>query len=198
MPNLIHDPTFAGADEAGRGPLAGPVVVAAVVLPEGFDVAGLNDSKKLSRIQREREAIRIKQGATWHIEFVDHKEIDRINILKASLVGMARALEKLTFERGFVDGNKLPPMDGPIEAIVKGDGIYACIAAASILAKTERDQLMRDYALKYPEYGFDLHFGYPTPEHFEALREHGPCDIHRRTFHPVSEMVNQPCLIFDD
>lgn len=195
---LIHDPTFAGTDEAGRGPLAGPVVVAAVVLPAKFDTQGLDDSKKLSRERREHETERIKEGAEWHIEIVGTEEIERKNILHASLAGMARALSFLSFETGFVDGNKLPPFDGPLEAVVKGDGKYACIAAASILAKTERDQLMRDYAVEYPEYGFDLHFGYPTPEHLVALRKHGPCSIHRRSFHPVSDMLNQPCLTFDE
>ena len=174
------------------------MVVAAVVLPEAFDPQGLDDSKKLSRRRRESQATRIREQATWHIEIVGTEEIERKNILHASLAGMARALSALKFDQGFVDGNKLPPFDGPCEAIVKGDGKYACIAAASILAKTHRDQLMREYALEYPEYGFDLHFGYPTPEHLAALREHGPCEIHRRSFHPVSEMLNQPCLIFDE
>lgn len=201
MPILIHEPDVAGADEAGRGPLAGPVVVAAVILPHEFDVSGLDDSKKLSRSNRLSEARRIIEHADWAVIVIEPSVIDRKNILRASLDGMADALcaLKRTPSRALVDGDRLPPYtDAPVEAIVKGDGKYACIAAASILAKTERDRIMCELALEYPEYGFDLHFGYATPEHLAALREHGPCPIHRRTFHPVSDMVNQPCLIFDE
>lgn len=201
MPILIHEPDVAGADEAGRGPLAGPVVVAAVILPRGFDVSGLDDSKKLSRSRRLSEAGRIKAYADWAVIVVEPSIIDRKNILRASLDGMADALCALKAKpaRALVDGNRLPPYtDAPVEAIVKGDERYACIAAASILAKTERDRIMCELALEYPDYGFDLHFGYGTPEHLDALREHGPCPIHRRSFYPVSDMVNQPCLIFDE
>ncbi|HXH60295.1 MAG TPA: ribonuclease HII [Fimbriimonadaceae bacterium] len=198
MPNLIHLPGVAGTDEAGRGSLAGPVIVAAVVLPEGFDIKGLNDSKKLTPERRESLAARIREGAEWHIESVPTEEIDRRNVLRASLDGMARALERVSFSKALVDGDWLPPINCCMEAVVKGDGKYVCIAAASILAKTERDRIMCDYALEYPQYGFDLHFGYGTAEHLAAIREHGPCPIHRRTFSPVSEMVNQPCLIFDE
>ena len=201
MPDLIHAPGFAGVDEAGRGPLAGPVVVAAVILPREFDVSGLDDSKNLSPSRRSSEARRIFEHADWAVIVVEPSVIDRKNILRASLDGMADALCALSQRpaKALADGNRLPPYtDAPVEAVVKGDGKYACIAAASILAKTERDRIMCDYALEYPEYGFDLHFGYGTPEHLDALREHGPCAIHRRTFHPVSDMVNQPCLIFDE
>ena len=201
MPDLIHTPGFAGVDEAGRGPLAGPVVVAAVILPREFDVSGLDDSKKLSHSLRLSEADRIMQQANWALVVVEPAVIDRKNILRASLDGMADALRALSRRpvRALVDGNRLPHYtDAPVAAIVKGDGKYACIAAASILAKTERDRIMCEYASEYPEYGFELHFGYGTPEHLEALREHGPCPIHRRSFHPVSDMVNQPCLIFDE
>ncbi|MCH7904534.1 MAG: ribonuclease HII [Armatimonadetes bacterium] len=201
MPILIHEPDVAGADEAGRGPLAGPVVVAAVILPREFDASGLDDSKKLSRSRRSSEARRIIEHADWAVIVVEPAVIDRKNILRASLDGMADALCALKIKpaKALIDGNRLPPYnDAPVEAVVKGDGKYACIAAASILAKTERDRIMCEYALEYPEYGFDLHFGYGTPEHLDALREHGPCPIHRRTFHPVSDMVNQPCLIFDE
>lgn len=195
---LIHLPGVAGADEAGRGPLAGPVVVAAVVVPDGFDVSGVDDSKKLSPASRERQARRIKEECAWIVEVVSVEEIDRSNILRASLAGMARAIERLGCARALVDGDRLPPTRVPVEAVVKGDGRYACIAAASILAKTERDQLMRDCADEFPQFGFEVNFGYGTPEHLAALREHGPCAIHRRSFSPVSEMVNQPCLTFDE
>ena len=201
MPNLIHLPDVAGADEAGRGPLAGPVVVAAVILPREFDASGLDDSKKLSRSRRLNEARRIIEHADWAVIVIEPSVIDRKNILRASLDGMANALCALNKRpvKALVDGNRLPPYtDAPVEAVVKGDGKYACIAAASILAKTERDRIMCEYAEEFPEYGFELHFGYATPEHLDALREHGPCPIHRRTFHPVSDMVNQPCLIFDE
>ena len=139
MPDLIHEPNIAGADEAGRGPLGGPVVVAAVMLPTGFDVSGLDDSKKLSRSRRTREAERIKADADWSVIVIEPSVIDRKNILRASLDGMADALSALKSRpvKALVDGNQLPPYtDSPIEAIVKGDGKYACIAAASILAKT--------------------------------------------------------------
>ncbi|MCH8977817.1 MAG: ribonuclease HII [Armatimonadetes bacterium] len=200
MPDLIHEAGLAGADEAGRGALAGPVVVAAAVLPPEFDVRGLDDSKKLTRDLREHEAERIRELAEWSLVVVGHEVVDRRNVLRASLDGMAEALRGLrcAFLRAVVDGDWLPPYtDAPVEAVVKGDGKYACIAAASILAKTERDRIMVEYGLEFPAYGFELHFGYGTAEHMAALREHGPCSIHRRTFYPVSEMVNQPCLIFD-
>lgn len=198
MSNLIHLPGVAGADEAGRGPLAGPVVVAAVVLPDDFDVEGLDDSKKLTPAKREKQAARIKRGAAYCLEVVDVEVIDRRNILRASLDAMARVLELLRFSRAIVDGDRLPPTAKPVEAVVKGDSQYACIAAASILAKTERDQIMRDYAKEFPQYGFDVNFGYGTADHLAAIREFGPCPIHRRTFYPVSVMLNQPCLTFDD
>lgn len=195
---LIHLPGVAGADEAGRGPLAGPVVAAAVVLPDGFDVSGINDSKKLTPAQREELATVITDTATWCVEVVDVEEIDRINILWASMAGMARALERIGAARALIDGNCLPKTTVPVEAVVGGDGKYACIAAASILAKTTRDSLMRDLSLEYPEYGFDVHFGYSTPEHIAALDKHGPCPLHRRSFARISDLINQPCLTFDE
>lgn len=198
MPNLIHLPGVAGADEAGRGPLAGPLVVAAVVLPEGFDTNGLDDSKKLTPQKRERQARRIKHDAVWCLEVVGVEEIERRNILRASLNAMARVLELLCPTRSLVDGNQLPPTKLNVEAVVKGDGKFACIAAASILAKTERDRIMCEYADEYPNYGFEVNFGYGTPEHLAAIREHGPCAIHRRTFSPIADLLNQPCLTFDD
>ncbi len=194
---LKHFPGAIGVDEAGRGPLAGPVVVAAVMLPKGFVCRGLGDSKQLTPEQRDEQAVRIKESAKWSVIEIDHVQIDRLNILWASMLGMEQAVQALATEGVvYIDGDRVP--HGLAErgiAVVKGDGKYACIAAASILAKTHRDQLMRELALIYPEYGFDSHFGYSTPEHFEALRAHGPCPIHRRSFAPVRD-AEQPCLIF--
>ena len=196
---LQHVPGAIGVDEAGRGPLAGPVVVAAVILPAGFVCKGLNDSKQLTREEREEQAARIKKGARWSVVEIDHREIDRLNILWATMLGMHRAvlmLSGLDPEVIYIDGNRVPrELEGRAEAVIKGDGKYACIAAASIIAKTHRDQLMREMAVTYPQYGFDSHYGYCTPEHFAALKEHGPCAIHRRSFAPVME-AEQPCLIF--
>jgi ribonuclease HII len=197
--SLIHVPGAAGADEAGRGPLAGPVVAAAVVLPDGFDVTGINDSKKVEPRAREALAIRIKATAVWYIERVEPDEIDRINILWASMAAMERALRRLSPqpEYAYIDGNRLPKsMPCPGEWVIKGDGKYACVAAASILAKVERDRIMANYAFEYPHYGFERNFGYPTPDHFHALAEHGPCPIHRRSFAPVSDR-EQLCLTFE-
>jgi len=194
---LLHLPNLAGADEAGRGPLAGPVVAAAVILPEGFDVKGLNDSKKLDAPTRDRLRERILSHATYAIELAEPAEIDRLNILHASEAALARAVRRIAPVKVFVDGNRIPPQMGcEAEAVVKGDGKIACIAAASILAKTERDRLMVEYGAQYPGYGFERHFGYPTPEHLEALRQLGPCPIHRRSFGPVRDWV-QPCLTFE-
>lgn len=197
---LIHVPGAAGADEAGRGPLAGPVVAAAVMLPEGFDVSGINDSKKLDAHTRETLFLRIQESAIYWIERAEPEEIDRINILWASMAAMERSLFKLSTvpSHAYIDGNRLPramPCTG--EWVIKGDGKYACIAAASILAKVERDRIMVEYANQFPEYGFDRHFGYPTPEHFAAIEKHGPCPIHRRSFAPIRN-YEQPCLIFEE
>lgn len=197
---LLHVPGAAGADEAGRGPLAGPVVAAAVILPDSFDLVGLDDSKKLDHEARIELAARIKAEAVWAIELAEPEEIDRRNILRASLHAMARAIRKVAPPMAYVDGNQFPPDVGcPVEAVIKGDGIYACIAAASILAKTERDLYMVALAEKYPGYGFDRHFGYPTPDHFETLRQLGPCPAHRRSFAPVRELLedDQLCLFGD-
>ena len=199
MAGLIHLPGVAGCDEAGRGPLAGPVVCCAVVLPEGFDTTGIDDSKKLTHGQRSSIEGRIKDGSDWAIVFVDADEIDRINILQASLLGMTRALEGLNTlpMLAMIDGDKLPP-HAPCrcEHQIKGDGAYACIAAASILAKTARDRTMTAFHEEYPAYGFDRHFGYPTPEHLAALKEHGPCPLHRRTYSPVADIISQGTLDF--
>jgi ribonuclease HII len=187
---LEHAPNAVGVDEAGRGPLAGPVVVAAVVLPDSFDLKGLNDSKKLAPLRREALEVRIKAEAVWVVEEADQAEIDRKNILWATMAAMERAVAALpeAYREVLIDGDRVPrALAFRGRAIVKGDGKIACIAAASILAKTHRDRLMRAMALLYPEYGFERHCGYPTPEHLEALEKFGPCPIHRRSFAPVCQ-----------
>lgn len=193
---LEHHPGAAGADEAGRGPLAGPLVAAAVVLPEGFDLMGLDDSKRLDAAKRETLEARIKAEARWAVEVVSAADVDRLNPLRASLEAMGRALAHLAPERAFVDGNAaLKGLPFPVEAVVKGDGKLACVAAASILAKTERDRLMVALAAVHPQYGFERHFGYGTPAHLAALRAHGPCTEHRRTYAPVRALIEQPNLL---
>ena len=185
---LLHVSGAAGLDEAGRGPLAGPVTAAAVILPDGFDLFGIDDSKKLTAVQREAVALRIRGECAWAIASVDVDTIEQINILWASMLAMEQALVRLAAEPAsiFVDGDRVPRgLLGRAEAVVGGDSKFACIAAASILAKVDRDAQMLAYAAEYPVYGFDRHFGYGTPEHLAALREHGPCPIHRRSFAPV-------------
>ncbi len=195
-------PNVAGVDEAGRGPLAGPVYVAAVILPANFETEGLNDSKQLDSAARERWAAKILAVADYCIQPVDPEEIDRLNILHATMAGMTRAVKGLSQvpELALIDGNRIPlGLPCPGRAEVKGDGRFTCIAAASVLAKTARDRYMMQMAEVYPEYGFDRHFGYPTPEHFALLRKFGPCPIHRKSFAPVrqllTEVPSQPCLI---
>ena len=177
-----------GTDEAGRGPLAGPVVAAAVILPPDFPIQILNDSKKMSEKERIKVEAIIKEKATaWAICAISHKIIDKINILNASLLGMKKSYEKLR-DKGYkvtillCDGNKTPDVDCPVEAIVKGDGKIPEIMAASILAKNHRDRLMDEADKKWPQYGFSHHKGYPTKEHYEALKNYGPCPIHRLSF----------------
>ncbi|MBS1708591.1 MAG: ribonuclease HII [Armatimonadetes bacterium] len=197
-PGLPFTPGVAGVDEAGRGPLAGPVVVAAVVLSEGFDTSGVNDSKQLTLLQREAVYERIKSSATFHVEVVDPADIDRHNILRATLLAMSRCLAALDPApiSARIDGNAFPPEPCcPCETWVKGDGRDAAIAAASILAKVTRDRLMVLAASEFPGYGFESNYGYAAPDHLAALRELGPCRIHRRSFEPVKTMVNQPCLL---
>jgi ribonuclease HII len=196
----MYLPNAIGVDEAGRGPLAGPVVVAAVALPEKLKIKGINDSKKLAPEVRQELAQKIKEKAAFRIVVGDLESITRLNILHATLWAMADAVARLGLEaeRILIDGDKVPiPLQGRAEAVVEGDGKFACIAAASILAKTERDRMMREMGALYPEYGFERHFGYATPEHMEAIRKHGPCPIHRLTFSPFVEMLSQPCLTFD-
>lgn len=180
---------IAGVDEAGRGPLAGPVVCAAVVLPGEHSLQGLNDSKKLSAAQRDRLFDRIQtQALAFSIVFVGPDEIDLHNILQATLLGMARSLQQLHIapDLALVDGNHVPKdLACPAQAIIKGDGKEACIMAASILAKVSRDRYMQELHRRLPEYGFDRHKGYPTPAHLQALQRHGACAEHRRSFAPV-------------
>ena len=174
-----------GIDEAGRGPLAGPVCAAAVLLPEGLVIDGLNDSKKLSEKKRELLFPVIQENAlAFGIGFADEKEIDEINILQATFLAMRRAFNAMQRRCDYVlvDGNRMPPMPVPGETVVKGDAKSPSIAAASILAKVSRDRVMLEYAKQYPEYQFEKHKGYGTKAHVEALHAFGPSPIHRRTF----------------
>jgi len=184
---------IAGVDEAGRGPLAGPVAVAAVILDPARPIAGLGDSKALSEAKREALEPLIRERAlAWHVELVSAAEIDRLNILRATLEGMARAVHALRpcAEHALIDGNRLPPgLPCPAETLVKGDAREPAIMAASILAKVARDQWMRELDREHPGYGFALHKGYPTPEHLAALRRLGPCPQHRRSFAPVRNLL---------
>lgn len=179
----------AGVDEAGRGPLAGPVAVAAVILRPDHGLDGLDDSKRLTEARREALYPRILSAAlAWRVEFVDCAEIDRLNILQATLTGMCRALRALdpAAQMARIDGNQMPrDLPCPAETVVGGDGLEPAIMAASILAKVSRDRHMRELHLKYPQYGFDRHKGYASREHLAALEEHGPCPVHRRSFMPV-------------
>ena len=177
-----------GIDEAGRGPLAGPVYAAAVILPENADLPGLNDSKKLTAKKRDILYDLIREKAVAYcIAFADEKEIDDINILNAAMLAMRRAEEGLSVkpELALVDGNRDPGLDIPTRTIVKGDALSASIAAASILAKVARDRFMDKMDEQYPEYQFKKHKGYPTALHYELLAKYGPCPIHRRSFRLV-------------
>ena len=181
-----------GVDEAGRGPLAGPVVAAAVILDPRQPIDGLNDSKKLTAVRRETLAVEIREKAlAWAVAEASVQEIDRITILQASLLAVQRAVSGLSLmpEKALVDGNKCPVLACPVEAIVGGDGKLAAIAAASILAKTVRDALMQELHVLYPQYGFDRHKGYPTALHLAALREHGISPVHRRSYGPVAQLI---------
>ena len=179
----------AGVDEAGRGPLAGPVLCAAVILPPDDGIAGLDDSKKLTEVRRERLFDAIRASATaYAVIAVDAEEIDRLNIFQATMQGMARALHALAVppELALIDGNKVPPgLPCPARALVGGDALERSIMAASVLAKVSRDRIMRALHADHPEYGFDRHKGYPTPAHLQALRRLGACPQHRRSFAPV-------------
>lgn len=173
-----------GIDEAGRGPLAGPVYAAAVILPEGVVIEGLNDSKKLSEKKRNLLFDEIKEKAIYSVASASVEEIDKINILNATFLAMQRAFEGLeqTPQAAFVDGNRLPKLPVPAKAIVKGDSLSASIAAASIMAKVSRDRYMLELAKQYPEYEFERHKGYGTKLHYEKIREYGISEVHRKTF----------------
>jgi ribonuclease HII len=178
----------AGVDEAGRGPLAGPVVAAAVILPERFDLPGLADSKRLSATARERLVPAIKaQALAWCVAEASVEEIDRLNILQATLLAMQRAVAGLSPapDRVQVDGDKRPRLTVPVEAVVRGDQTVPAISAASVLAKVARDALLEALEHAHPGYGFAQHKGYPTAAHLAALRALGPCVAHRRSFAPV-------------
>ncbi len=190
-----YEGLIAGVDEAGRGPLAGPVVVAAVMLHPGRNIDGLTDSKELSEKQRSALEVEIREHALCHaIAEASVAEIDELNILQASLLAMRRAVRALATRPRLVlvDGNRCPDLDGlRCEAIVKGDLSEACISAASILAKQHRDRRMRELDGRFPEYGFARHKGYPTALHRERLIEHGACEVHRRSFRPVREALQR-------
>lgn len=174
-----------GIDEAGRGPLAGPVCAAAVILPLDCHIDGLNDSKKLTEKKREALFPLIQEKAlAWGIGWASAEEIDAINILQATFLAMKRAVEQLSVQPGWalVDGNRMPPLDVPGETVVKGDAQCASIAAASILAKVSRDRLLEEWDTLYPEYGFAKHKGYGTKAHYDAILCHGVLPIHRKSF----------------
>lgn len=183
---------IAGIDEAGRGPLAGPVAAAAVILPAGFEMAGLNDSKKLSAKKREvlYDQITGNPAILWAVATASVEEIDTLNILKATHLAMRRAVEALTEkpDHCLIDGLPVPGFPLPHRSVVKGDSLSLSIAAASILAKVTRDRLMLEIAAEFPCYGFRYHQGYGTALHMDALRVHGPCRHHRRSFQPVAQL----------
>jgi ribonuclease HII len=188
-----------GVDEVGRGPLAGPVVAAAVILPPDVRIDGLNDSKKLSESQRVEvfEEI-VHLGLVCAVGILDHEAIDAMNILRASLMAMRKAVVdlKITPEVVLVDGNHpIPRLEYPQYAIVGGDASCRCISAASVVAKVTRDRIMERFEALHPQFSFSKHKGYPTPDHLEELREHGPCVIHRKTFKPVAT-INQQYALF--
>jgi len=195
MPKIKPDPISsanpvleAGVDEAGRGPLAGPVVVAAVILPARYELDSLDDSKRLSAARRERLAPEIEsQAIAYNVQFIGVDEIDEVNILQATLNGMQRAVENLDPAplRAMIDGNRAPRLSCEVITVIGGDRLVASISAASVLAKVYRDRLMLSMHDLYPEYGFDRHKGYPTAHHLDRLRVLGPCPIHRKSFAPV-------------
>ncbi len=186
-----------GVDEAGRGPLAGPVYAACVILDPAKPIRGLADSKVLTAERREVLAVRIRDRAlAFAVASASVEEIERLNILQASLLAMRRAVTalKLIPNECLIDGNQLPQLPFPSRTVIGGDASVRSISAASILAKTARDALMRELHELYPEYGFDKHKGYSTPEHLDALQRHGACEFHRRTFAPVRILIGQRML----
>ncbi|MEY3394629.1 MAG: hypothetical protein RL346_865 [Verrucomicrobiota bacterium] len=182
----------AGVDEAGRGPLAGPVAAAAVILPHGFSCPHLDDSKKLTKKKRDElyEEITGNSAVIWAVATVEAEEIDRINILRATHLAMGMALEALTVvpDVALIDGLPVKGLSIPHEALVKGDGKSLSIAAASVIAKVTRDRIMEKIAAEFPLYGFERHQGYGTREHLEAIQQYGPCRYHRRSFQPISQL----------
>jgi ribonuclease HII len=183
---------IAGVDEAGVGPLAGPVVAGAVILPRGLRPRGLDDSKRLDEPERDRLAAEIKAGAVaWGVGVATHLEVDALNVYRAGLLAMRRAVEALSPapQRLLVDARRVPGVAWPQQAIVKGDARSLSIAAASVVAKTTRDALMVEAEARFPGYGFARHKGYGSPQHLEALRRLGPCELHRRSFAPVREAL---------
>jgi ribonuclease HII len=183
-----------GTDEAGRGPLAGPVVAGAVILDPHHLIEGLNDSKQLSAKKRAQLSVEIKKHAlAYGIAFVFEDEIDKINIYQASRLAMTKAILSLAFPPDFVlsDAMPLPDLGIPYLAIIKGDALSASIAAGSILAKVSRDEFMTEMAKQYPAYGFEIHKGYPTKKHLEALAQYGPCPIHRKSYRPVKDCIEK-------
>jgi ribonuclease HII len=186
------DELICGVDEAGRGPLAGPVTAAAVILDPNRPILGLRDSKKLSEVQRDALALEIKEKAlAWAIAECSEQEIDELNILQATMLAMRRAVEalKITPTLALIDGNRCPVMAVRSEAIVKGDDKVPAISAASILAKTARDHVLAQLHMQYPEYGFDQHKGYPTALHMAKLREFGVTPVHRKSYGPVKLLL---------
>lgn len=197
FPRAVPPERTCGSDEAGRGPLAGPVVAAAVILDARRPIVGLRDSKQLTSAQRDRLSATIQARATaWAVAAATVEEIDRLNILNASLLAMQRAIEALdpAAECALIDGNQLPRLAIPARAIIDGDATHPAIAAASILAKTHRDALMRALDRDFPGYGFARHMGYGTAEHLENLRRLGPCAAHRRSFLPVGASLTDLLL----
>lgn len=201
MPDLAHESALharglkriAGVDEAGRGPLAGPVAAAAVILPEGFTLPGLDDSKKLSAAKREDLYSRLANdpAVVWSVALAESAEIDQLNILRATHLAMRRAVESLTVkpDHCLIDGLPVRNFPFPHDAIVKGDSKSLSIAAASIIAKVTRDRIMKEQDREFPQFGFAKHQGYGTKDHLEALRIHGPCRHHRRSFQPVAQLT---------
>ena len=189
-----------GLDEAGRGPMAGPLVVGAVIFPQGYYNDKINDSKKLSEKKREElYQIIIQEALAYQIEIIDVADVDRLNVYQASKKGMIDAIDHLSIRPDYALTDAMPLGDViEHQAIVKGDAKSLSIGAASILAKVTRDRIMNDYAKIYPEYGFEKHKGYPTKQHKEALKIYGVTPIHRRSFQPVIDVLNQQMSLFDD